>query len=143
MAIEHGHPNIALEVIQQLNFKIYPISVQSLRLLAFSEINRFRDVFEIMRFYLRRDKARTNSKIVHQDVLEKIRANVQKTNNEEKVKEFEQLAKNLEESNLIVKDITLEAALMKPIQARIPRTRAGANKKASESDSDAEVAAAQ
>lgn len=146
MAIEHGHPNITLEIIQQLNFKGYPIAVQSLRLLAFSEINRYRDVFEILRFYLKKDKAQTSLKVIHQDVLEKINENLKKTNDEEKIREFELLVKNLEDNNLIIKDITLKEALLKPIKPQTPRVNSPRNKKKSaqndaENDSDAEVLA--
>ena len=50
LAVNQKQPNIALEIIQQLNLKRYSVVIQSIRLLAFADIERFHDVADILRY---------------------------------------------------------------------------------------------
>lgn len=69
LAISQNHPNIALEIIQQLNIKSYPPVLQSYRFMALAEMKRFQDILEILRFNLKKDKSFLRTKVVYKDAV--------------------------------------------------------------------------
>ena len=69
LAVNQKQPNIALEIIQQLNLKNYSIVIQSIRLQAFAEIERFHDAIDILRYQLKKDRAVNRNKVVFQETV--------------------------------------------------------------------------
>lgn len=69
LAINQNHSNIALEIMQQIDVKYNSTIIQSIRLLAFANINRFHDVFDIIRYNLKKDSAKIKNKTLFKDVV--------------------------------------------------------------------------
>lgn len=69
LAVNQSQPNIALEIIQQLNVKSYSTIIQSIRVQAFAEIERFHDVCDILRYQLKKDTAVNRYKVIHQETV--------------------------------------------------------------------------
>nr|XP_027196918.1 pentatricopeptide repeat-containing protein 2, mitochondrial-like [Dermatophagoides pteronyssinus] len=117
LAIKQNHPNIALEIIQNLNsksMKSMNIIIQSLRLLALSRINRLNDVADIIQFQLNKDKPKKNQ-IIFNDVMIEIRTVIEKSGKPELIEKINGLIKQLEESNMIEMKRALDDALMSTI----------------------------
>ena len=67
LAVNQNQPNICLEIIQQLHLKSYSLVIQSIRLLAFAQIERYKDVCDIIKYNLRTDRAVNKTKVVFQE----------------------------------------------------------------------------
>lgn len=115
LALNQNHSNIALEVIHQTDHKHYHIVLQSIRLLANAKTNRFVDTLDILRFNLRKDRANLKSKIIFQKTLDEIIALFKESKKEEFTRQLDLIVKNLNESNLIEKENTLDDVICRTI----------------------------
>ncbi|KAH9405953.1 regulation of mRNA processing [Tyrophagus putrescentiae] len=122
LAVNQKQPNIALEIIQTLSVKSYSTIIQSIRVQAFAEIERFHDAFDILRYQLKKDKAVTRYKAVHQETLNKIEKLISESSKKDLLPEFQLLVKNLSESNLVETEKTLEQAILLPIEVVSPKS---------------------
>ncbi|OTF75587.1 hypothetical protein BLA29_012020 [Euroglyphus maynei] len=114
LAIRQNHPNIALEILQNMNLKSMNIIIQSLRLLALARINRLNDVAEIIQFQLNKDKPNKHQ-IIFNDIIAEIQMIIEKSDKKELIEKINSLVKRLQESNMIETKRTLDDAIMSTI----------------------------
>ncbi|XP_054277522.1 pentatricopeptide repeat-containing protein 2, mitochondrial-like [Macrosteles quadrilineatus] len=119
LAINQGAPHIALELLSSLSRQTY-VTIRNLKVSALADVNRPDDALPVLRSVLEEDATRENNKNTFcSDVIEKVKAAVDKSEKKEVQQEFDRILQQLIQMDLIV-DSTLDSQLCSEIEKVTP-----------------------
>ncbi|XP_044735137.1 pentatricopeptide repeat-containing protein 2, mitochondrial-like [Chrysoperla carnea] len=113
LALNQGKPQIALEVLSNINNQTY-MTIRNLKVAALSEINRLEDVIQILKSVLEIDRPGQQKFTFNIDVIEKANSAVQNSSNKEIITTFERIITHLKEGGHITEN-TLDTDLCRDV----------------------------
>ncbi|KAI5635111.1 pentatricopeptide repeat-containing protein 2, mitochondrial [Phthorimaea operculella] len=120
LALKQGAPHIALECISQQ--RQHYVTIRNIKAQALADMGRPDDALPVLRSVLDIDAPDQKDKhTFFEETVSKVRDSVQKSNNKDLIKEFENVEKALRDRKLI-DDQTLEQLLNAEIQS-LPKTK--------------------
>ncbi|OQR72990.1 pentatricopeptide repeat-containing protein 2-like [Tropilaelaps mercedesae] len=115
LALKMDEPKIAMELLA-LTAQINYITVQNLRLIALSHLDRYEDIFLVLRSIIHQyHHMRQGDSEICKDTIERIHANLAQKGDAERLQLFSQLQRALKEGNHI-SESTIDALLNRPMQ---------------------------
>lgn len=113
LAINHGHPEIALEVVSVVKQQNY-LTVRTIKTLAYAAMKRFDDVLPILRSVLEVDNPMANKQTFPSDLIEELKKAFEGCGNKELQADFKKVVGFLEKHGHVSKE-TLQSILCSEI----------------------------
>ncbi|XP_022692130.1 pentatricopeptide repeat-containing protein 2, mitochondrial-like isoform X2 [Varroa jacobsoni] len=117
LALNMNEPKLAMELLA-LTAQINYITVRNLRLIALSHLDRYEDIFLVLRSIIHQyHHLRQGDSEICQDTLDRIHKNLEKKGDTERLQLFSQLQRALKEGNHLSTS-TIDELLNRPMQQK-------------------------